>query len=90
MREALNSFRKAEPTCISNDITTLCRLPGPIRTAEDWEPLSPKQKRPAANAPREIIRLVHWLMENATGVVCFCLLWPSGLLINLFYDDVNG
>ncbi|KLO08776.1 DNase I-like protein [Schizopora paradoxa] len=68
-----------QPTCFANDIPTLCRLPGPIRTAENWDPLSPKKQ--AANAPREIIRLLHWLMENA-GDVCdlFCVRGDANLV----------
>ncbi|EJD01693.1 DNase I-like protein [Fomitiporia mediterranea MF3/22] len=54
------------PTCFANELETLVRLPGPIReTRKEKEPLAEKQK---ANAPREIMRLINWLMTNATNI----------------------
>ena len=55
-------------TCFANKLTDLTRLPGPIHTVKSAEDLLPVDR--AVNAPREIVRLVNWLMSNAAAVVC--------------------
>ncbi|KIM82825.1 hypothetical protein PILCRDRAFT_457561 [Piloderma croceum F 1598] len=53
-------------TCFANSLSLLTRLPGPIRDLENLEALLPE--RLAINAPREIMRLVNWMMANAINV----------------------
>ncbi|KAL7408877.1 Endonuclease/exonuclease/phosphatase [Mrakia frigida] len=58
-----------EPTCFGNSLEMLVRLPGPIRTiprSSFFEELSPSEN--AISLPREIWRLVDWLMNNAAGL----------------------
>ncbi|KAG2159338.1 DNase I-like protein [Suillus bovinus] len=51
-------------TCFANKLTRLTRLPGPVRSMK-----SPNDRMPArqsVNAPREIMKLINWLMTYAT------------------------
>ena len=59
----------AERTCFANEISALVRLPGPIR--QSIIPIeSPSEKaRTRTNAPQEVMRLINWLMTNATDIV---------------------
>ena len=57
-----------EPSCFANDLSVLVRLPGPIRSGQT-------SKQTKANAPREVIRLVNWLMDGSGGVVRILDLW---------------
>lgn len=41
-------------------------MPGPVRTLTSLDLLPENQ---ASSAPKEIMRLVNWLMSNATEVV---------------------
>ncbi|KII91616.1 hypothetical protein PLICRDRAFT_514320 [Plicaturopsis crispa FD-325 SS-3] len=50
-------------TCFANSISRLTRLPGPIRGWQPGQALLKEEQ--AANAPREIMRLVNWLMSHA-------------------------
>jgi len=52
-------------TCFRTSLDRLVRLPGPVRTVDKMELLPEEQ---ALNAPREIMRIVNWLMSNATAV----------------------
>ncbi|GJE93071.1 DNase I-like protein [Phanerochaete sordida] len=52
-------------TCFATSIQRLVRLPGPIRTADPGRLLPDDQ---AATAPREVMRLVSWLMSHGTDV----------------------
>jgi hypothetical protein len=45
----------------------LVRLPGPIRSLRGHEDLLSEQR--TINAPREIIRLVNWLMTSELDLV---------------------
>ncbi|KAH8827150.1 DNase I-like protein [Flagelloscypha sp. PMI_526] len=48
-----------KPTSLGNSIPLLTRLPGPIRSSQHLLP----EERPM-NAPRELMRLINWLMTN--------------------------
>ncbi|KAJ7450812.1 DNase I-like protein [Mycena latifolia] len=48
------------PTCFANSLSRLTRLPGPVRTLGAATDLLAEDR--AINAPREIMRLVNWLM----------------------------
>ncbi|KAJ7178211.1 DNase I-like protein [Mycena filopes] len=48
------------PTCFANTLTRLTRLPGPIRALRSASELLAEDR--AINAPREIMRLVNWMM----------------------------
>ncbi|KAJ7620458.1 DNase I-like protein [Roridomyces roridus] len=49
-----------EPTCFANSLARLTRLPGPIRSLTASSELLAVDR--AINAPREIMRLVNWMM----------------------------
>ncbi|KAI0074264.1 DNase I-like protein [Panus rudis PR-1116 ss-1] len=53
-------------TCFAQSLERLTRLPGPVRTLKANEQLLSDEQ--ALNAPREVMRLVNWLMSNATNV----------------------
>ncbi|KAL1720460.1 hypothetical protein EV715DRAFT_289427 [Schizophyllum commune] len=53
-----------EPTCFANSLTRLTRLPGPIRELKSNKDLLSEEE--AGHAPKEVARLVNWLMSNAT------------------------
>lgn len=59
----------AEPTCFANDFSHLVRLPGPIRSVTSAEQLLDEDE--ATQAPKEIMRLVNWLMAADTHNVSF-------------------
>jgi inositol polyphosphate 5-phosphatase INPP5B/F len=63
----LRTHPNSEYTCFANSLSLLTRLPGHIRDLENYETLLPE--RLAINAPREIMRLVHWMMTNHVDVV---------------------
>ncbi|KAI6145171.1 DNase I-like protein [Pisolithus tinctorius] len=50
-------------TCFVNTLERLARLPGPIRNLKTPEDLMPSTQ--ALNAPREIMRLINWMMTNS-------------------------
>ncbi|PPR03410.1 hypothetical protein CVT24_012705 [Panaeolus cyanescens] len=49
-------------TCFANKLTRLTRLKGPIRSLKSSGDLLPEDH--PVNAPREVMRLVNWLMSN--------------------------
>lgn len=51
-----------EYTCFANKLSRLTRLRGPIRLMGLPSDLLPENN--AINAPREIMRLVNWMMSN--------------------------
>ncbi|TFK32280.1 Endonuclease/exonuclease/phosphatase [Crucibulum laeve] len=51
-------------TCFANRLTTLTRLPGPIRSLKS--PSEIKAENHAINAPREVMRVVNWMMTHST------------------------
>ncbi|TBU57913.1 DNase I-like protein [Dichomitus squalens] len=51
-------------TCFATSIAWLVRLPGPVRALQAPSDLLPEDK--SVNAPREIMRLINWLMSNGT------------------------
>lgn len=53
-----------QPTCFATTLSDLVRLPGPVRELNKADQLLPQTQ--AANAPREIMRLINWLMTHAT------------------------
>ncbi|KAH9931574.1 DNase I-like protein [Fomitopsis serialis] len=57
---------KYERTCFCNHLHMLARLPGPIRALKSLGELLPADH--AVTAPREVMRLINWLMTNATNV----------------------
>ncbi|KAF9224893.1 DNase I-like protein [Gyrodon lividus] len=52
-------------TCFANTLERLTRLAGPIRKLKSPEELMPPGK--AINAPREALRLINWMMTNASA-----------------------
>lgn len=52
-------------TCFVNTLERLARLPGPIRNLKTPEDLMPSTQ--ALNAPREIMRLINWMMTNSSS-----------------------
>ena len=52
----------SEYTCFANKLSRLTRLRGPIRSMGLPSDLLPENN--AINAPREIMRLVNWMMSN--------------------------
>lgn len=64
-----------ERTCFSNDLRWLTRLRGPVRTVTPTNLLPVDH---ATTAPKEIMRLINWIMSNATNVVCNFML-PKGV-----------
>ncbi|KAH9848135.1 DNase I-like protein [Lenzites betulinus] len=52
-----------ERTCFATSMTWLVRLPGPVRELKSPRDLLPEDR--GVNAPREIMRLVNWLMSDA-------------------------
>lgn len=52
-------------TCFSNDLRWLSRLRGPVRTVTPTNLLPVDH---ATTAPKEIMRLINWIMSNATNV----------------------
>ncbi|KAL0579195.1 hypothetical protein V5O48_002817 [Marasmius crinis-equi] len=49
-------------TCFANRLSRLTRLPGPIRSLKDPHDLLHEDR--AINAPREVMRLVNWMMTS--------------------------
>ncbi|KAF8065021.1 DNase I-like protein [Lyophyllum atratum] len=49
-------------TCFANRLSRLTRLPGPIRALKSPDDLRPKDH--PINAPREVMRLVNWMMSD--------------------------
>ncbi|KAF9552113.1 DNase I-like protein [Agrocybe pediades] len=52
-------------TCFANKLSRLTRLRGPIRSMESPHALLPENH--AMNAPREIMRVINWMMSNSTN-----------------------
>ncbi|KAL4269489.1 Inositol polyphosphate-related phosphatase domain-containing protein [Pleurotus pulmonarius] len=50
-------------SCFANDLIRLTHLPGPVRSLKSQDDLLPENR--GVNAPREIMRLVNWLMKSA-------------------------
>ena len=63
----LRTHPNSEYTCFANSLSLLTRLPRHIRDLKNYETLLPE--RLAINAPREIMRLVHWMMTNHVDIV---------------------
>ncbi|KAI0725443.1 DNase I-like protein [Fomitopsis betulina] len=55
-----------ERTCFCTGLHILARLPGPIRALGSLSELLPADH--AVTAPREIMRIVNWIMANASNV----------------------
>ncbi len=72
-----------EYSCFANDLIRLTHLPGPVRSLKSPDDLLPENR--GVNAPREIMRLVNWLMKSADIVRIFRVLTRSeeGLFLNL-------
>ncbi|KAK1220132.1 hypothetical protein PQX77_017122 [Marasmius sp. AFHP31] len=58
---------KYQYTCFANKLSRLTRLPGPIRSLKGPEDLLNEER--AINAPREIMRLVNWMMTGGHHAV---------------------
>jgi hypothetical protein len=57
----------AEPSCFGTSLSALARLPGPIRELGGTEDLLPEAQ--AHNSPRELMKLIGWLMSHDVGAV---------------------
>jgi phosphatidylinositol-bisphosphatase len=67
-------------TCFANKLSRLTRLPGPIRSLTSPTDLLAEDR--AINAPREIMRLVNWMMApdiNIVGVLLFSIVHSSDM-----------
>ncbi|KAH9925009.1 DNase I-like protein [Epithele typhae] len=53
-----------ERTCFATSMAWLVRLPGSVRSLASPSDVLPEER--SVNAPREIMRLVNWLMSHAT------------------------
>ncbi|KAG6895749.1 hypothetical protein C0992_012867 [Termitomyces sp. T32_za158] len=49
-------------TCFANKLLWLTRLPGPVRSLDSLDDLRPQDQ--PINAPREIMRLINWMMSG--------------------------
>ncbi|KAG7095842.1 hypothetical protein E1B28_006537 [Marasmius oreades] len=58
---------KYQYTCFANSLSRLTRLPGPIRSLTGPQDLLHEDR--AINAPREIMRLVNWMMTGSHHAV---------------------
>ncbi|KAF9653656.1 DNase I-like protein [Thelephora ganbajun] len=56
-----------EPTCFANTLSYLTRLKGPIRDVKSADDLLSEEE--AKNAPREVMRLVNYMMSGSGGDV---------------------
>ncbi|TFY62871.1 hypothetical protein EVJ58_g3587 [Rhodofomes roseus] len=61
----ITAVAKYERTSFANNLSMLARLPGPIRGLKSLNDLLPADH--AVTAPREVMRLINWLMTNATN-----------------------
>ena len=61
------TYAVLERTCFATSIAWLVRLPGSVRALASPSDLLSEER--SVNAPREIMRLVNWLMSNATETV---------------------
>ncbi|KZT26139.1 DNase I-like protein [Neolentinus lepideus HHB14362 ss-1] len=52
-----------QPTCFANKLSDLVKLPGPIRELAEPNKLLPEDQ--AISAPREVMRIINWLMTYA-------------------------
>jgi inositol polyphosphate 5-phosphatase INPP5B/F len=57
----------SEYTCFANSLTRLARLPGPIRTLSSLDELLLESR--SLTSPREVARLVNWLMRTKVPLV---------------------
>jgi inositol polyphosphate 5-phosphatase INPP5B/F len=57
-----------EPTCFANSLSNLIRLPLPVRSIRSENQLLDEEE--AATPPKEIMRLIGWLMEDGVNMVC--------------------
>ncbi|THH21414.1 hypothetical protein EW146_g123 [Bondarzewia mesenterica] len=64
-----------ESTCFGNPLSVLARLPGPIRSLQSADELL--QETQHLNAPREIMRLINWLMSNDVEKIDDLFLTPG-------------
>jgi hypothetical protein len=64
-----------EYTCFANKLSILTRLPGPVRDLVTHDDLRPDTH--PLNAPREIMRLINWLMSGSCGMVCVRMISPE-------------
>lgn len=64
--EMLIATATTDKTCFANELETLVRLPGPILNVDSRIDLS---KGSTTNAPREILKLISWLMSNDSSTV---------------------
>lgn len=57
----------AEYTCFANSLSRLTRIPGPIRSLASPDDILPEDH--ARNAPKEVMRLINWLMGPDVDLV---------------------
>ncbi|KAI3614190.1 oculocerebrorenal syndrome of lowe [Moniliophthora roreri] len=68
-------------TCFANKLSRLTRLPGPIRSLKDPQDLLDETR--GINAPREIMRLVNWMMTGNHSVASPLCVLPTLQLTNM-------
>lgn len=66
-----------QPTCLANSLSILAQLPGPIRSI-NYSVLAGLGDCHPANAPREVMRLINWLMSADTRKLGCGLFSQSG------------
>lgn len=73
-----------EYTCFANNLARLTRLPGPIRSLKSPDDL--RSEDHPINAPREIMRLVNWMMSDHVNVVSQSLLSRICFVFTFFFS----
>ena len=64
---SITSYLNIDYTCFANKLSRLTRLRGPIRSMASPNDLLPENS--SINAPREIMRLVNWMMACTLNTV---------------------
>ncbi|KAJ8488584.1 hypothetical protein ONZ51_g3464 [Trametes cubensis] len=77
-----------ERTCFATSISWLVRLPGPVRELNSPSDILSEDR--GVNAPREIMRLVNWLMSQATDVPDLFLCLDTGAEFDLDESEGKG
>ncbi|KAI1792704.1 DNase I-like protein [Ganoderma leucocontextum] len=74
-------------TCFATNLAWLVRLPGPVRALQSPSDVLPEDR--SVNAPREIMRLVNWLMSNGTQAEGLFLIPGDEELVRRIREDLD-
>ncbi|KAI0696327.1 Endonuclease/exonuclease/phosphatase [Cytidiella melzeri] len=75
-----------ERTCFATSLQRLVRIPSPVRSLEKPELVAESQ---AATAPKELMRLVNWLMKYATDMDGLFLLPGEPAKVTTFQEYLD-